>query len=98
MRWFCAILALYVFALSVRPCADTMKDGHEQCVVQPEGDQHEHMDMCSPFCTCTCCAGVTLLKVERIERGLPLSAVLHSENTAFVRSMPRPPVWQPPQA
>lgn len=98
MRWLCAILAIYVFALSVRPCSDAQMDGHELCSVQAEGDQHEHMDLCSPFCTCTCCAAVTLLKAEPIQRAMPLSALLHIEGTAFVRSMPRPSVWQPPQA
>lgn len=98
MRWFCAILALYVFALSVQPCSDANKDGHEQCSVQTEGEQHEHMDLCSPFCTCTCCAGITLLKVDHFQRVLPTRTLVYTEGTATVLSMPRIPVWQPPQA
>lgn len=98
MRWFSVILALYVFALSVQPCTDAQVANHETCAVQTEGDQHEHMDLCSPFCTCTCCAGVTLVVIDHSPRVSPVGSLAYNDGTAFVLSMPRIPVWQPPQA
>ena len=98
MRWLSAILAIYVFALSVHTCSDGKAQGHELCSLEQTNDAHDDMDVCSPFCTCTCCAGVTLLKVDRFQQVVPMHTLVYSEGTATVLSMPRTPVWQPPQA
>lgn len=98
MRLFCALLAIYVFALSVHTCSDGKTAEHQLCVVRQPNDAHADMDLCSPFCTCTCCAGVTLLKVDRFQQVVPMHTLVYSEGTSTVLSMPRTPVWQPPQA
>ena len=98
MRFLCALLAIYVFALSVHTCSDGIAQGHAVSTVQQTEDGHGDMDLCSPFCTCTCCAGITSVKVHRFQHVVPMNALVYSEGTSSVLSMPRTPVWQPPQA
>lgn len=98
MRWLSAILAIYVFALSVHTCSDGNGQEHIACAMEQNGAEHTDVDVCSPFCTCTCCTGVTLLKVDRFQQVVPVHTLVYSEGTSTVLSMPRTPVWQPPQA
>ncbi len=98
MRLFCALLAIYVFALSVHTCSDGHGQEHVTCAMEQNGTEHNDVDVCSPFCTCTCCAGITHVKVAHFQQVVPMHTLVYSENTSTVRSMPRTPVWQPPQA
>ena len=60
MRFFTFILSLYLLALTGLPCTD-MLEGEEssasyEFVTTPTGEHsHFHLDICSPFCICTCC-------------------------------------------
>lgn len=99
MRILCALLAVYVLALSVHTCSDGNAQEHVACAQEQSGDEHHDLDVCSPFCTCTCCAGITYVKVVRFQQVVvPMHTRVYSESTAAVLSMPRTPVWQPPQA
>ena len=98
MRFLCALLTVYVFALSIHTCADGNTSGHEVSTLEQTSDGHGEMDLCSPFCTCTCCAGITHVKVNHFQHFIPMHTLVYSESTSTVLSMPRTPVWQPPQA
>jgi hypothetical protein len=67
MKLFCHIFSLYFLALSCLPCTD---NGYEvvppryqtENIRQNDHDHEDHShckDLCSPFCTCTCC-GITI--------------------------------------
>ena len=102
MKFFAAIMALVVLALSVMPCADeadAFNPGNIKSEITTSNHQNNpQTDNCSPFCQCSCCAGVTLnhsvasissiqlFPDKKTARFLSLAAI----NIAL-------PVWQPPQ-
>jgi len=59
MKLLTVILSVYFLTLNLYPCGDTPTE--EQVLLevaeQIDGDQqqHDHMDLCSPFCHCHCC-------------------------------------------
>jgi hypothetical protein len=99
------ILALYTILLSCIPCQDEAIVVDEMQLTSISADAHaggsELVDLCSPFCICACCAGVTL---QQVPAALPEAASSlffqdqfdayaapgHSENLHVI--------WQPPRA
>ncbi|HMQ59451.1 MAG TPA: hypothetical protein PKE06_02230 [Flavilitoribacter sp.] len=67
MKCLTSILSFYFLMLSLLPCTDTcaseneMQDGRHRMVSgEHSGCSHQQDDdLCSPFCTCTCCGQVT---------------------------------------
>ena len=62
MKSITFILAFLILTLGVMPCADVgafMNDGKVKTAVTEANrqDGSQHPDDCSPFCSCTCCAG-----------------------------------------
>ncbi|MGY0392202.1 DUF6660 family protein [Bizionia sp. KMM 8389] len=59
MKFVTIIFSIYVLALNIIPCEDTIvvSNDVEVAITQLEIDHHEHqeVDMCSPFCICQCC-------------------------------------------
>ncbi len=58
MKYLAFILAIYIFALNLTPCADfDVPDDVETEISQTINDDHQHQDsdLCSPFCICQCC-------------------------------------------
>tara|TARA_R110002049_G_scaffold134581_3_gene294065 strand:- start:101 stop:409 length:309 start_codon:yes stop_codon:yes gene_type:complete len=58
MKNLAFILSLYIFALNLAPCADTVaSDNDVQIEILQAADDHQHqiLDVCSPFCICQCC-------------------------------------------
>lgn len=59
MKYLAFILAIYIFALNLAPCADNDSSGNTTHIEISEGfnddHQHEKSDFCSPFCICQCC-------------------------------------------
>lgn len=60
----------------------------------------DHMDLCSPFCQCSCCAIAYALPIPAIEQALPLKDF--GTELFFAHYQQRPirislPIWQPPQ-
>jgi hypothetical protein len=102
MRLFTALFTLYVFLLSVSACADdgcTGEAAHmDLSAVQAMPDHAEHADLCSPFCSCNCCAGLALVKMSFFPSIVRTASVMHADERTVTCAMPRPPVWQPPQA
>lgn len=62
MRFLCALLSIYVMLMSVMTCKDglVLENSKTQIVLTQDTDHAETpADLCSPFCTCTCCVGIT---------------------------------------
>lgn len=108
MRLTAAILALLMLALSCLPCADLeAAPVHAQRaallflpVSDHSGHDHEHADLCSPFCQCACCAIASeltppvCLSLQKT-RPLPLAIYLDFRPAAPVHISI--PVWEPPR-
>jgi hypothetical protein len=63
MRLVLILLAFYTITLSFVPCQDeASEEGHSTSSFVTAGDQPHpaKIDLCSPFCVCSCCAGITL--------------------------------------
>jgi hypothetical protein len=59
MKFLAFILSIYIFALNLAPCEDTvMVDNEVKTEISQAADndhQHQDSDLCSPFCNCHCC-------------------------------------------
>ncbi|MBL7713497.1 MAG: hypothetical protein JNL13_13580 [Chitinophagaceae bacterium] len=109
MKLLCSILAFMLLALSCIPCADA-----GDIAVQPvaatadgrhsdkeTGSGHEHRDLCSPFCQCSCCALAYALpqaaapefSLRLAQPRTPFASYLQQKPTGIAL-----PVWQPPQS
>ena len=67
MRLFIVyILGIHILALSIMPCGDAYNECQNNSatkeVVQSHNHKSDHNDICSPFCTCTCCSSTANLK------------------------------------
>jgi hypothetical protein len=65
MRLALYILAFYTVVLSCIPCQDeVLRVSYEQTTttLNTNADHQDQgiVDLCSPFCICACCAGITL--------------------------------------
>jgi len=62
-------------------------------------NDHEDIDLCSPFCQCSCCAGFSIIIAPTV---IPLQAEFPTSRV-FTSHLPEDvieislPVWQPPQ-
>lgn len=60
MRILAFILAIYITALSIVPCADGLlqcsADSEIELSIDDESHNHsDHQDDCTPICACACC-------------------------------------------
>ncbi|MDP4679029.1 MAG: hypothetical protein NWS46_01545 [Cyclobacteriaceae bacterium] len=68
MKKTSAILAIFLLGMILTPCSDTV--GADQCGQeihlhdQGEHDGHSDLDLCSPFCTCSCCGSFYMAKTK----------------------------------
>lgn len=106
MKLLTVILSLYVFVLSAIPCVDIESDSaaHQTVSCSAEKDNHSHnkeSDLCSPFCICNCCAGVTLSYVPTITYDFPVQfEQIQSTNSIYTSALHSNfygSIWQPPQ-
>lgn len=100
MRLLAILLSLYAFTLSVTVCADDGCAGKGVIMdtVTASAQHADHVDLCSPFCACACCASVTVAKVVVFSLVLTATPECHALACATKVSAPRPLVWQPPEA
>jgi hypothetical protein len=100
MRLLAILLSLYAFLLSATVCADDGCAGKGAIMdtVTATAPHADHVDLCSPFCACACCAGMTVVKSAVFAPVLAVIPELHAPAFAATRSAPRPLVWQPPKA
>jgi hypothetical protein len=96
-------LAVYVLALTLDPCVDKeirCTGSHVTTAADSDhGTGTDHKDLCSPFCTCSCCnismevAAPLILPATPIRQST-LSYFYNPQLTsAFLSS-----VWDPPKA
>jgi len=102
MRFFTFILSVIVLGLSVVPCADACAMHEKKCKYEVEKESKQNTpassDECSPFCSCTCCAGFSvyhfIVSIDTLSLSINnrVSSFLPSETIEVIL-----PVWQPPQ-
>ncbi len=96
----CILFSVYFISLAIIPCGDK-DDCNEYKQVQTSQTDHkeQHSDeACTPFCVCSCCATLFLIKDFH-----PTITQVNSTNTVY-RSHPEfktssaiIPIWQPPK-
>lgn len=63
MKYLAIILSLFTMTMSALPCDDDISILDDQLTeihVDSHGDSNDLGDLCSPFCTCVCCAGIVV--------------------------------------
>jgi len=63
MKYIVIILSIFTITMSAIPCDDDMANFSTEITVVSTDTQHnstDYGDLCSPFCTCVCCAGVVI--------------------------------------
>lgn len=110
VKWLTTILSLYLLGLSVWPCSDESLPATGQRgfpvllsadTAQP-GPTHQHEDLCSPFCSCTCCAATSTMLPDAGYPPIRVPVVIRVAVASFFYKPLRSPepltaIWQPPQ-
>ncbi len=97
-------MAFMVLAFSILPCADgaSFDQGEAKYELlthsQPQNNDQNHDDACSPFCICSCCAGFSVVNKFPASPTIviphqPTYSSYISERLFSVAL----PIWQPPQ-
>src|SRR6476659_4138475 len=99
MKFFAFIMAVIVLALSYIPCSDVISICEKSKMeIRAQHNETQQDDICSPFCTCTCCAGFSInYNVPAIESLPKLLNVNYSPSYFSALIKIALPVWQPPQ-
>ncbi|NIJ52845.1 DUF6660 family protein [Dyadobacter arcticus] len=102
IRTILILLAFYTIALSCIPCQDeALGELHDAASIQQHTSQEPvDLDLCSPFCVCTCCAGITLQ--QEMDSAPLLSNFSVFEEITFAYSSGAnsgdlTSIWQPPR-
>lgn len=102
MRFTAFIMALLVLVLSCLPCADAdaMPDVKTELLKHSgPGHPHQHEDLCSPFCHCSCCSTFSIITIPLlipapIQQPAGITYTAQVPDAVIEISLP---VWQPPQ-
>lgn len=101
MKIFAFFMAVLVLTLSVMPCADInamSKSNWQTEIKAAHQNSDNHIDICSPFCQCSCCAGFSIN--HSVAAIVSVSILPHTQTGFFPPSeiiKVSLPVWQPPQ-
>ncbi|VAW16180.1 hypothetical protein MNBD_BACTEROID05-1063 [hydrothermal vent metagenome] len=63
MKYIVIILSIFTITMSAIPCDDDVINYSAEITVisqDSHGDRNDTEDLCSPFCTCVCCASVVI--------------------------------------
>lgn len=96
------IMASLVLSLSMVPCADgspfSGKEDLKYEISKSTSHDENHVDGCSPFCICTCCAGFSVTHTSTVLTVVtfPYQTIHSSFIEARTHSISFP-IWQPPQ-
>ncbi len=107
MRVTAFILAILVLIISCMPCSDmhdiAMAKRAYHSVVSKNGSHQQDngrndLDLCSPFCHCSCCGGFSVMQAVTIPQRLivKIQPIYTEYVSADVINISLP-VWQPPQ-
>jgi hypothetical protein len=103
MKFLFFFLSLFMLYMSCLPCGDTNTCNAKapaEISATDNHQQHKHdSDICSPFCTCACCATSVLYSAFYKEQAIKV--VAQSEkyplyNIAFT-TQAASNIWQPPK-
>jgi len=101
IKSFASILAVYVLILTILPCIDIHSDKHigeTEYLQKAAADTHEPVDLCSPFCTCNCCATPAISSYHYCDLSkLSISEQDYSEYKPVYISILYSSIWQPPK-
>jgi hypothetical protein len=93
-------MAILVLVMSVMPCTDANAMGRKaktEISKQLQPQQDNHPDDCSPFCSCSCCAGFSFNhSIFSISILSPLNNYLSCFLPSGIIEVALP-IWQPPQ-
>ena len=70
MKLLCTLLSIYVMLISSVACKDgNVLEKSKTQIVFTQGTDHAETpsDLCSPFCTCTCCVGFTKAVITAVQ-------------------------------
>src|SRR5574337_1056919 len=102
MRIFCLLFAFYVTALTIMPCNDVHAGKVASNIPLTIGQAQDHHerdnDVCSPFCTCTCCS-VSVTFVAHFNN-VSITPPGHEITFAALTQNPQSSAgdhWQPPK-
>jgi hypothetical protein len=104
MRLLSFILAMMILVLSCIPCSDTgiiypQNESTVSLSIPCEHSQNQHDDCCSPFCQCSCCAGISMpvwATPFTLSRVINLPRLYNDYRTTTAPDVFLP-IWQPPQ-
>jgi len=101
MKYIAVILSFLTIALSSIPCDDDITMSEQLVVTSQNSDTHagDITDLCTPFCTCVCCA--TIVLEPNIQQDISNLVISTSElNTSYTVSFScnfLNRIFQPPQ-
>jgi uncharacterized protein DUF6660 len=88
MKIFAIILSVFTITLSALPCDDDVVINTGNTTVMTadsHNENHELSDLCSPFCTCVCCATV-VIQPTFIQETLISENIYSDLNTTYLFS------------
>ncbi len=102
MKLIVIILSIYTVVLTAIPCDDVYIDDRQQelSIFQSSDDiNHNTFDLCSPFCSCVCCAN--FLTAQPVYQEVPQTKISMKElntldNTFFANNY-LSKIYQPPR-
>lgn len=98
------ILAIVVITLSVYPCSDLPGHGNDRTsnmyMAQVDSSDMDAgtLDLCTPFCTCSCCAAHVQVPImfTYTLRKVTSSPAFNSYSSVFIERLCYT-IWQPPK-
>lgn len=104
MRLAIYFLAFFTVVLSCIPCQDkVLRFSYEQAVtIKTDADHRDQggVDLCSPFCICACCAGITLQQPVPSLPKVACTALFNGNAFAYTaesKGRDLASIWQPPR-
>lgn len=108
MRTLFSMLAFYMLAVFLMPCADVFDEEilpncnkSEQVFSELNHEHSEHTDLCSPFCLCNCCGMTSSFVHEtQIHFAVQKFSIFTLTKTFYIsdfKSAYHGKIWQPPQ-
>jgi len=102
MKLVAFIMAMVVLGLSLSPCSDSALPEndhlHASVTIAHDSPYNNEPDLCTPFCSCTCCCSISLFKNLTEQNRLSVQHII-SHSSMYLGSLSEiaMPVWQPPQ-
>lgn len=101
-RFISFIFAIYFMGLSMITCSDVSSGidncGKAQTHLHASSDQSKDThDICTPFCMCHCCGGITLIYMQSLEFKQPINSLNNFQYCENSLSDISYSIWQPPK-